>query len=127
MQQVTKGIKISVKTNYEGSYFYEKNLRYAFAYTVTIQNQGLDRVQLKARHWEIKDSLNTLEIVNGEGVIGMKPILSPGEQHTYTSGCILVSPFGAMKGHYIMQNLDSPYYFEVQIPLFNLSAVFAQN
>jgi ApaG protein len=26
-----------------------------------------------------------------------KPVLKPGELHTYSSGCLLSSPYGAMK------------------------------
>jgi ApaG protein len=35
------------------------------------------------------DSLNENETVDGEGVIGK--VLRPGEQHTYSSGCLLSS------------------------------------
>jgi uncharacterized protein affecting Mg2+/Co2+ transport len=40
--------------------------------------------QLTSRHWEIYDSLNNIEIVDGEGV-EKKPVLKPGELHTYSS------------------------------------------
>tara|TARA_R110002050_G_scaffold281956_1_gene429611 strand:- start:21573 stop:21959 length:387 start_codon:yes stop_codon:yes gene_type:complete len=127
VQQVTSGIKISVETNYEGSFYKNYKIQYAFAYTVTIENQSKDSVQLNARHWEIMDALNNVEIVSGEGVIGKKPVLNPGESHTYTSGCLLTSPFGAMQGHYNMVNFTTTKNFEVTIPTFKLSAKFAIN
>ncbi|MFI1772519.1 Co2+/Mg2+ efflux protein ApaG [Thalassobellus citreus] len=127
VQQVTSGIKISVETNYEGSFYKNYKIQYAFAYTVTIENQSKDSVQLNARHWEILDALNNVEIVSGEGVIGKKPVLNPGESHTYTSGCLLTSPFGAMQGHYNMVNFTTTKNFEVTIPTFKLSAKFAIN
>lgn len=127
VQQVTSGIKISVETNYEGSFYKNYKIQYAFAYTVTIENQSKDSVQLNARHWEIMDALNNVEIVSGEGVIGKKPVLNPGESHTYTSGCLLTSPFGAMQGHYNMVNFTTTTNFEVTIPTFKLSAKFAIN
>ena len=41
IQQVTRGIKISVETNYEGSFFKKNNvLYYAFTYQIEIENQG---------------------------------------------------------------------------------------
>ncbi|WP_372938085.1 Co2+/Mg2+ efflux protein ApaG [Seonamhaeicola sp.] len=127
VQQVTKGIKISVETTYEGSFYRNYKIQYAFGYKVTIENQSKDSVQLQSRHWEILDALNNAEIVDGEGVIGKKPVLEPGESHTYTSGCLLTSPFGAMQGHYTMVNFTTTKKFNVDIPTFKLSAPFAIN
>ena len=127
VQQVTSGIKISVETNFEGSFYKNYKIQYAFGYTVTIENQSKDSVQLNARHWEILDALNNIEVVTGEGVIGEKPVLKPGESHTYTSGCLLTSPFGAMQGHYSMVNFTTTKKFQVAIPTFKLSAPFAIN
>jgi len=127
VQQVTKGIKISVETTFEGSFYKNYKIQYAFGYTVTIENQSKDSVQLNARHWEILDALNNVETVSGEGVIGKKPVLKPGESHTYTSGCLLTSPFGAMQGHYSMVNFTTTKKFRVIIPTFKLSAPFAIN
>ncbi|AXP79917.1 CO2+/MG2+ efflux protein ApaG [Mariniflexile rhizosphaerae] len=127
VQQVTRGIKISVETTYEGSFYKNYKIQYAFGYIVTIENQSKDSVQLNARHWEILDALNNVEIVSGEGVIGKKPVLKPGDSHTYTSGCLLTSPFGAMKGYYSMVNFTTTKNFKVTIPTFKLSAPFAIN
>ena len=127
VQQVTKGIKISVETNFEGTFYKNYKIRFAYGYKVTIENQSKDSVQLYAREWQILDALNNVEIVSGEGVIGKKPVLKPGESHTYNSGCLLTSPFGAMQGFYNMVNLASSKKFKVTIPSFKLSAPFALN
>lgn len=127
VQQVTKGIKISVVTNFEGTFYKNYQIQFAYGYKVTIENQSKDSVQLFARHWIIQDALNNIEIVSGEGVIGKKPVLKPGESHTYTSGCLLTSPFGAMSGHYSMVNFTTTQKFQVAIPSFKLSAPFALN
>ncbi|WP_406682971.1 Co2+/Mg2+ efflux protein ApaG [Seonamhaeicola sp. MEBiC1930] len=127
VEQVTKGIKISVETSFEGSFYKNYKIQYAFGYKITIENQSKDSVQLQSRHWEIMDALNNEEIVDGEGVIGKKPVLKPGESHTYTSGCLLTSPFGAMQGYYSMVNFTTTEKFNVDIPLFKLSATFAVN
>lgn len=102
-------------------------MHFAFGYLITIENQSKDSVQLTSRHWKIKDSLNRTEHVDGEGVIGKKPVLKPGESHTYNSGCLLASPFGSMSGSYTMVNLSTARHFEVAIPTFKLSAPFALN
>lgn len=127
VQQVTKGIKISVETNFEGTFYKNYKVHFAFGYKVTIENQSKDVVQLNHRHWEILDALNNVETVDGEGVIGKKPVLNPGEFHAYTSGCLLTSPFGAMQGHYEMVNFTTTTKFQVAIPTFKLSAPFALN
>ena len=61
--QITKGIKISVKTSFEGTFFKNYKLHYAFGYKITIENQSKDSVQLTSRHWQIFDALNEIEII----------------------------------------------------------------
>ena len=125
--QVTKGIKISVKTSFEGTFFKNYKMHFAFGYTITIENQSKDSVQLITRHWDIYDALNDPEVVDGEGVIGKKPVIRPGESHTYSSGCLLASPLGAMNGFYNMVNFSSTEKFRVYVPTFRLNAPFALN
>ena len=125
--QITKGIKISAITNFEGTYFKNQTLHYAFSYEITIENHSKDSVQLITRHWEISDALKDTEIIEGEGVIGKKPMLKPGESHTYRSGCLLSSPFGAMLGYFNMINYTNTRNFRVIVPTFRLSAPFALN
>ena len=127
IQQVTSGIKIIVETTFEGTFYKNYKVHFAFGYRVTIENQGKDTVQLNSRHWKIYDALNHVETVEGEGVIGKKPVLQPGESHTYNSGCLLTSPFGAMQGHYNMVNFANSAKFKVFIPSFKLCAPFALN
>ncbi|MGI0107557.1 Co2+/Mg2+ efflux protein ApaG [Salinimicrobium sp. WS361] len=127
IQQITRGIKISIETNFEGTFYKNYRVHFAFGYQITIENQSKDSVQLSSRFWKIKDALNRTEIVEGEGVIGKKPVLKPGESHTYKSGCLLTSPFGSMSGFYSMINFTSTRKFRVAIPSFKLSAPFALN
>ena len=125
--RITRGIKISVNTSFEGTYFKNHKIHFAFSYEITIENSSKDTVQLITRHWEIFDSLNDLEIVDGEGVIGKKPVIKPGESHTYSSGCLLSSPHGAMKGFFNMINFTTTRNFRVIVPTFRLSAPYALN
>ena len=127
IQQVTSGIKISVETNFEGTFYKNYKIHFAFGYRISIENQSKDSVQLSSRFWKINDALNKTEIVQGEGVIGKKPVLKPGESYTYNSGCLLTSPFGAMSGFYNMVNFTSTKKFKVTIPSFKLCANFALN
>lgn len=127
IQQVTRGIKISVETDYEGSFLKDNIPHYAFTYRIEIENQGKSSVQLLTRHWKIIESLNKTNYVNGSGVVGKKPVINPGEIHKYKSGCLLTSAMGAMKGAYIMIDFTSTKKFNVEIPPFKLSAPFVLN
>lgn len=127
VQKITCGIKISVDTNFEGTFYKNYKIHFAFGYKITIENQSKDSVQLTSRFWTIKDALKDTEIVQGEGVIGRKPVLKPGESHTYNSGCLLSAPFGSMSGYYNMVNFTTSKKFKVAIPSFKLSAPFALN
>ncbi|RIV38294.1 Co2+/Mg2+ efflux protein ApaG [Flagellimonas lutimaris] len=125
--QVTKGIKVSVSTSFEGTFFKNYKVHYAFGYTISIENLSKDTVQLTARHWDVFDALKEMETVDGEGVIGRKPVIKPGKSHTYSSGCLLASPVGAMRGHYDMVNFTNAEEFQVEIPTFKFAAPFAIN
>lgn len=120
VQQVTNGIKISVIANFEGITYRDYQQFFAFKYQVTIENMSNDTVQLLNRHWNIFDSLNNTEIIDGVGVIGEKPILHPGRAHTYQSNCFLISPIGSMNGYYNMVNFSNTHVFKVYIPTFQL-------
>jgi len=124
---VTKGIKISVKTVFEGTFLKNEFIHYAFSYEIYIKNLSEDATQLLSRKWTILDSLNENKTIYGEGVVGKTPIIQPGELHKYKSGCVLRSPNGAMKGFYLMENYSTSSQFKVRIPSFKLSATFAQN
>ena len=120
IQKITKGIKISVHTNYEGRHQKSDSNHFAFSYFITIENQSNDIVQLLSRQWEIFDSLNDTDIVLGDGVVGQVPILEPQEKYTYRSNCLLHSSIGAMKGHFHMVNFSSKKHFKVHVPTFQL-------
>lgn len=120
VQQITNGIKISVETKFEGINNQKNRLLFTFSYQVTIENQSNASVQLMSRHWEIFDALNNSEIVEGDGVIGEKPVIAPGKSYTYNSYCNLTSPTGSMKGYYNMIDFTNTSRFKVQIPNFQL-------
>lgn len=127
VQQITKGIKISVKTKYDGTLYRNYRLYHNFSYYITIENKSLETVQLTDRYWKILDSLNNTEIVEGEGVVGQTPILEPQDTYKYKSGCFLSSSIGAMSGYYRMVNLETNQSFDVTIPTFQLSTPVSLN
>jgi len=94
--------------------------RYVFAYTIDIRNTGTVAAQLISRHWIIADADAAVQEVRGLGVVGHQPLLQPGENFGYTSGCVLATPVGTMKGSYQMVAEDG-ISFEAPIAEFVLS------
>jgi ApaG protein len=94
--------------------------RYVFAYQITIRNEGELAAQLISRHWLIEEAEGPLQEVRGLGVVGEQPMLAPGQAFTYTSGCVLRSAVGSMRGSYLMQAADG-HNFEAEIPRFILA------
>ena len=123
----TNGIRISVKPKYEAQYSKPVHNKYVFSYTVTIENQSSNAVQLLRRHWHIWDASGNKHEVEGEGVIGKQPIIEPGHYHQYASWCELESGIGKMYGSYLMQQQHDGHLFEARIPVFLMYAYVRMN
>ena len=91
---------VSVQSAYLPDQSSPDDSKYAFAYTVTISNIGSVAAQLISRHWIITDANNQVQEVKGLGVVGAQPLLQPGQQFEYTSGTLLPTPIGSMRGTY---------------------------
>lgn len=113
-------IGISVQTAFIPEQSDPQNDRYAFAYTITIRNEGDIPAKLMTRHWVVTHGNGKVEEVQGDGVVGEQPYLRPGEGFEYTSGTILETPFGDMNGTYHMV-ADDGVEFDAEIPHFSLS------
>lgn len=74
--------------------------KYVFSYSVTIRNIGSVTAQLISRHWIITDANNQVQEVKGLGVVGAQPLLQPNQVFEYTSGTLLATPIGSMRGTY---------------------------
>jgi ApaG protein len=117
-------MKNKIEVNVEVTFLPEQsNLvssQYAYAYTITITNNGETGAQLRTRRWLIQDESGETEEVIGEGVIGQQPHLSPGESFKYSSGAVISTETGTMKGSYGMIS-DQGQRFDAVIPEFTLS------
>ncbi|WP_158961634.1 Co2+/Mg2+ efflux protein ApaG [Myroides fluvii] len=123
----TKGVNVTVVTLYEGFFQRGNSMQFAFSYEITIENQSDSTIQIHSRYWEIYDSLNTKEIVEGLGVVGEQPFILPQEKYTYSSGCVLTSTSGAMQGYYNVIRTDNQQMISIEIPFFKLIAPFILN
>ena len=117
-------MKNKIEVNVEVTYLPEQSSlvssKYAYAYTITITNNGETGAQLRTRRWLIQDESGETEEVIGEGVIGQQPHLSPGESFKYSSGAVISTETGTMKGSYGMIS-DQGQRFDAVIPEFTLS------
>ena len=118
-EAVTEGIRVQVRATYLEEHSDPRQGKYLFGYTVRIENGGSEAAQLIARHWVITDAMGRTEEVQGEGVVGQKPHLLPGEATEYSSFCPLPTPHGFMQGSYRMVRPDGSQ-FDAKIAPFAL-------
>jgi ApaG protein len=111
---------VSVETAYLPDQSNPDDNKYAFAYTITISNVGSIAAQLISRHWIITDANNHVQEVKGLGVIGAQPLLQPNQQFEYTSGTLLATPVGSMRGTYKIVAEDGTM-FDAEIEPFTLA------
>jgi ApaG protein len=121
---VTQNIRVTVNARFLPEQ--SANGRWAFAYTVRIENLGQTAAQLKSRHWIITDGNGKREEVKGDGVVGNQPNLRPGQKFEYTSGAVLQTPHGAMQGTYHFVSEDGRH-FDAEIAPFALTRPGALN
>lgn len=119
-EQDASTIDISVQTQYLQEQSDPAKNRYAFSYTIGIENLGDEPVKLLSRHWIITDDNNQVEEVKGPGVVGLQPLIQPGQKFVYSSGAVLTTQFGTMQGSYEMLKPDGSR-FDALIPAFLLS------
>ena len=113
-------IDIDVATRYLDDQSEPEQDRYVFAYTIRIHNSGKVPARLLKRHWIITDANGKTEEVEGDGVVGKQPYLRPGEKFEYTSGAVLETDLGTMRGDYQML-ADDGTQFAAAIPPFTLT------
>ena len=113
-------ITISVDTRFLDDQSAPADNRYAFAYTITIANHGTVGARLLSRHWVITDGNGKVREVHGDGVVGEQPWVRPGDDYEYTSGAVLETALGTMRGSYQMI-ADDGHEFDTPIAPFRLA------
>lgn len=118
----TYAMTVTVRPEYLPSRSAPADDIYVFAYHITVTNIGEMAAQLISRTWNINDANGMHEKVKGLGLVGQQPLLQPGEQFQYTSGCHLRTATGTMHGSFFCVAEDGER-FEVDIPIFILDAL----
>lgn len=118
----TYAMTVTVRPEYLPSRSAPADDIYVFAYHISVTNVGEIAAQLISRTWNINDANGMHEKVKGLGLVGQQPLLQPGEQFQYTSGCHLRTATGTMHGSFFCVAEDGER-FEVDIPIFVLDAL----
>lgn len=119
-RSIEYALDIDVITRYLDEQSEPEQDRYVFAYTIHIRNSGNVPARLLTRHWIITDANGKVQEVEGEGVVGEQPWLRPGEDFEYTSGAVLETDLGTMRGSYQLL-ADDGTHFDAPIPTFTLT------
>ena len=113
-------VDVSVVTRYLPEQSQPEQNRFAFAYTVTVNNNGQLPAKLLSRHWIITNGDGGVQEVRGAGVVGQQPLIDPGKSHTYSSGTVMSTRVGTMQGSYQMLAEDGKR-FDALIAPFRLA------
>ncbi|SRR5690606_22961610 len=117
----TRDIEVAVEPYYLEEQSSPEDSRYVWGYHIVIENHSPVPVRLMLRYWHITDQNGIVDEVEGPGVVGEQPWLTPGDSYEYSSGCPLDTPSGIMFGHYTMETGEGER-FNVTIPAFSLDS-----
>ena len=120
-EETTRSITVFVEPQFLENQSKPDEGSFVWSYTIVVRNTGQETVKLLTRHWIITDAIGRKQEVRGDGVIGEQPVLKPGTQFQYTSGCPLNTSSGVMEGSYGMIN-EKGEQFEIAIPAFSLDS-----
>jgi ApaG protein len=127
ISKISEGVEIIVETFFQPDYSNPVNHEFMFAYRIYIENHNKFAVKLLRRQWFIFDSNGERREVEGEGVVGIQPVIESGKSYQYVSGCNLKTEMGKMFGTYLMENLNTKTTFYVNIPAFEMITPYKNN
>ena len=90
------GLRVTVdKVSHHRDANFPPETPHAFVYFLTISNLSQETVKLLGRKWIIRAPDGTIEIVEGDGIVGETPTLPPGEKFSYNSYHLAGGPLTA--------------------------------
>ncbi|PVD29033.1 hypothetical protein C0Q70_11630 [Pomacea canaliculata] len=79
--------------------------------------------QLETRHWIITDDEGREERVDGPGVVGEYPIMTPGAEYSWISCTTFSTTYGNMRGHFTMRCLENGQEIDIECPVFHMKCL----
>ena len=92
---------------------------HCFIYFITIHNDSDVAVTIKGRKWIVRAEDGEITVLEGDGVVGQKPLLHPGEHFTYNSFHLLRTKSAVAEGAYLGVDGDGRAVF-TRIPAFRM-------
>ncbi|CAN9498445.1 unnamed protein product [Ophioblennius macclurei] len=121
----TGDITVSVSTSFlpELSSVHPPHFFFTYRIRIEMSSSALPDAacQLDSRYWKITTSDGNVEEVQGPGVVGEFPVMTPGKVHEYASCTTFSTPSEYMEGHYTFHRLaNKEEVFHVAIPRFHM-------
>ena len=120
-EAITRDIRLRVTPQFLEDESQPEVGRYLWAYTVIIENESSETVQLRSRYWHITDARGRVQEVSGPGVVGEQPFIEAGSSYSYSSACPLKEACGMMIGIFHMLS-ESGEAFDIDVPAFSLDS-----
>ncbi len=115
-----KGLKVTIdRVEHQPMMSTPPDRPHCFAYHVTIHNNSSATVKIVGRKWVVRDQLGEVTAVEGDGVVGQFPLLTPGESFSYHSYHIFDTEQAIARGSYLGQTEDGKRVV-VRIPEFTM-------
>lgn len=115
-------IKISAETAFQGHGATTSDCFSVWSYDIQIENMGKSPIMILRRYWKLIDEMGLMREITGDGVVGQKPVIHPGEVFQYTSYANIRAGSGMMYGKYYALDLDSGEEIELDIPAISLDS-----
>ena len=93
---------------------------YGFVYFLSIENKTPHTVQLMARKWIVREEGAVTLVVEGEGIVGEKPRIEPGDSFSYNS-CHIIGANAVAEGAFFGVIEEDGRKIRTAIPQFKLS------
>ncbi|XP_008323647.1 F-box only protein 3 isoform X1 [Cynoglossus semilaevis] len=121
----TGDITVSVSTSFLPELSSVHPPHFFFTYRIRIEMSSSASpdaaCQLDSRYWKITTSDGNVEEVQGPGVVGEFPVMTPGKIHEYASCTTFSTPSEFMEGYYTFHRLaNKQEVFQVAIPRFHM-------
>ena len=120
LSDTTNGLRVTVdRLVHQPDVLTSPDRPHCFAYHITIHNDGDDQVTIRGRKWVVTEASGEVTAVEGDGVVGEFPTISPGEHFSYNSFHVIRSNRAMAEGSYLGIN-ENGAPVVVRIPPFEL-------
>jgi ApaG protein len=102
------GVRVDAVSGFVETKSDEQASKYVFTYNVSFTNTGTQRLRILGRQYEFRNAGGAItkqispEQPEAAGLIGLTPILEPGDKFGFGSGTVLRSPQGSLTGGFLV-------------------------